>query len=74
MFHSLVACIGLLISWANAVAFLGSIGGFNQNPLSVGGASLSHDGLPAITAAPTFPLVKRQANSYIGYVSDATGC
>jgi hypothetical protein len=79
MFHSLATCMGLLISWINPIAVPEAIGGLNQvtshqKALGVVGATLSRDRLSAITPAPKFPLVKKQVNSFVGYISDANGC
>jgi hypothetical protein len=82
MFQFLATYIGFLSFWISLVASLGPIGGHNQNTdvpafqkaLEVGGATLCHDHVPALTAAPKPPLIKRQANSFIGYTTDAPGC
>jgi hypothetical protein len=82
MFYSLAICLEFFVSWVNAAAYLQSIGGVHRHPivlahqkvLGAGGTYLNHDGLAVITAAPKFPLVKRQANPFIGYVTDPNGC
>jgi len=83
MLPSLVKCLGVLAAWINPAAnraqngVVGSEGPVvtgQQMPLGMNGATRSHDSFPAITPAPKFPLVRKQVNSFIGYISDATGC